>query len=980
MKEALEGAVRGQGGCILLEGEAGIGKSRLLAELSEGFQGLRMEGRCYEDESVPPLAPLTATLGELLAAPQGNEVRPLFEKHAAQLARLFPELADAAGGAPHEPPPDPEIGRHRLFEALAGLIFELAERQPILLMLEDLHWSDEASLEFFRFLARRLGGKRLLLAGTYRGEDLSPPLARILAQIHQERLALEFELGPLDRPEIEALLRQILGMPSPVPPEILESAIHFSEGNPFYVEELLGALAASGDLYLAEGAWRGKPSAELRLPRSLQEAILRRTAGLSEDARLALHWAAVAGRRFDFRLMQALTGLDEGELLALIAELNSAQIIREESAEAFTFRHALMREAVYAQILQLERRWLHRRVAEALEALYAESQNETAAELAYHFFEAQDWLKAMLYAQRAGEQAFELHAVRGALAQYTRAIDSAGRLGMEPSFEWWLRRASLYELLGEFESAEADFAAALERARVEGDLHKQWQALLDRGFLWTSRDYEHALQFFERAMELADRLEDPIARAQTLNRIGNVHFNRDQPATALPYHEAALSAYEMDGDLGGQAETLELLAVTCYNLSDVLQGAAYERLSLDLARQTGNLEGILHASLHLLLPLQMDTEAGPLVDAVEVLQLGQTAQETARRLGSHPGMAQALSFSGWTCGLMGDYAQGFKNLHAGLEMTRAAGHTAGLSACERMIARLLLDLLAFEEAAAGLERSMEFARQSGAQMFGNLAAALLVRVYIGIGSQEALNRAGELLEELPQGEEPWRVHNVREAWFARAELNLALGEAEKALGIIERLQASTLHLEELGLKAVPRLAMLRGEALLALERYDQAEETLREACDGALEQHRKPLLWRAHLGLGRACQAQRKLAQAHEEFERTRSLVEEIARGLPDESLRRIFLGRAVGMLPEPRPLTARQTASQAYSGLTARERQVAALVAQGKSNLEVAGALVISERTVERHVSNILSKLGYTSRAQIAAWAVERGLGTHGE
>lgn len=975
LKEALEGAAGGRGGCILLEGEAGIGKSRLLGEMFKDFQGLRLEGRCYEDESVPPLAPLAAALGELLISPSRSEFRPVFEKRAAHLARLFPELANTASDKPSESLPNPEIGKYRLYEALAGLIFDLAATQPVLVILEDLHWSDEASLEFFRFLARRLGGKRLLLAGTYRSENLTPPLSRILAHIHQERLALEFKLGPLDRPDVEALVRQILGTPSPFPLEILASAVHFSDGNPFYVEELLGALAASGDLYQAEGGWRGRPPAELHLPRSLQEAILGRTEGLSEEAWLVLHWAAVAGRRFDFRLMQAITSRDDRELLALIGELSDAQIIQEESAETFSFRHALVREAIYTQLLGYERRWLHRRVADALEALFAGTQDERAAELAYHFYEAQDWLKAMLYAQRAGEQAFELHAVRSALAQYTRAIESAGKLGMESPFEWRLKRAHLHELLGEFEPAEADFEAALDQARSDGNMQEQRQALLDLGYLWTGRDYVRSLEFFEQAMQLADRLEDPIARAQTLNRIGNVHFNRDQPAASLPYHEEALKVYEDEGDLRGQAETLELLAVTCYNLSDLIRGSEYDRRSLELARQIDDLEGIFHASLHLLLPIQMDTEASPAMDPEEIIRLGETALETARRLGSQPGLAQALSFLGWTCGLMGDYTQGFENLRAGLQLTRDAGHVAGLSACERMIARLRLDILAYEEAAAGLERSIDYARQSGSDLFGNLAGALLARVWIGMGSLEALDRAEQLLEELPQGEEPWRVHNVREAWFARAELLLARGETEKALTLLERLRASTQNLEKLGMKSAPRLAALFGEALLGVRQFKQAEETLRQACLGAQEQGRKPLLWRTHLSLGRACQAQRNMAQAQGEFERARSLVDEIANGLEDESLKRIFLGRALEMLPAPRPLTQRQSARQAYGGLTARERQVAALVAQGKSNLEIADSLVISERTVERHVSNILSRLGYANRAQIAAWAVERGL-----
>jgi DNA-binding CsgD family transcriptional regulator len=209
----------------------------------------------------------------------------------------------------------------------------------------------------------------------------------------------------------------------------------------------------------------------------------------------------------------------------------------------------------------------------------------------------------------------------------------------------------------------------------------------------------------------------------------------------------------------------------------------------------------------------------------------------------------------------------------------------------------------------------------------------------------------------------------------RAELALAKREADAALQILDSLMSFTANIERHGLSGVPRLAHLRGEALLMLKRLDEAELVLHEARDGAIAQGRKPLLWRIHISLGQVYLAQKRRADAEREFAQAREIIQDLASNVPDAPMHDNFYQRALAMIPAvPRP-TARQAAKSAYDGLTARERQVAALIAQGKSNREIAEALVITERTTERHVTNILSKLGVGARTQIAAWAVEKGL-----
>jgi len=274
-----------------------------------------------------------------------------------------------------------------------------------------------------------------------------------------------------------------------------------TDGNPFFIEETLKALVASGDIYFTASGWARKPIGELHIPCSVQDAVQRRMGQLSEPARQLLTLAAVAGQRFDFALLQQLTGRNEPELLASIRELITAQLVVEESAEQFKFRHALTREAIYSDLLTRERRTLHRAIAETLERRGA--GNALLSELSYHFFAAEVWEKALDYARRAGERAHTLYTPRAVVAHYTRAIESARQLSTSAPLELHHLRGQMYQTSGEIDSARDDFQTMLDEAQRRGDRQSEWQALLELGFLWAARD-----------------LEDSATLAHSLNRIG----------------------------------------------------------------------------------------------------------------------------------------------------------------------------------------------------------------------------------------------------------------------------------------------------------------------------------------------------------------------------------------------------------------------------------------------------------------------------
>jgi predicted ATPase len=400
LDQAIAHVQAGQGRTILITGEAGIGKSRLVAETKARFlayppageaAGPILAAQCFEPDQTLPYAPLLELLRSLLGARRPTDLAYDLGAIVGGLGRLLPELAALLPAASTLPPAAPEQEKQSIFQALARLLLGRAAApatSPLLLIIEDLHWCDETSLDFLVYLARRLAAHPVLLLLTYRSDEVHAPLRHFLATLERQRLMTELSLPPLTPGEVDALIRAIFAQPQPVRGEFLDTLYALTEGNPFFLEEALKALLAAGEIFYTESAWTRKPLGDLHIPRTIQDAVQRRTQRLSAPAHALLAQAAVVGRGWDFALLQELTGHTEGDLLALIKELIAAQLVVEESADRFAFRHALTRQAVRAELLARERRSLHYRIAETMERVYADTLDAHLANLAYHYAEA----------------------------------------------------------------------------------------------------------------------------------------------------------------------------------------------------------------------------------------------------------------------------------------------------------------------------------------------------------------------------------------------------------------------------------------------------------------------------------------------------------------------------------------------------------------------------------------------------------------
>ena len=355
LSEVLSSARSGHGRCVVITGEAGIGKSRLLHELSAGAAGFwLLHGTCTEDSDGLAYAPMQDLLRRYLSGLTPDKKLDALGPWSSELARLLPELAWNLTGAGPDAALPPDLERQRLFEALMQFLTRLAGAQPALIIVEDIHWSDEASLEFLHLLARRLATLPICLLLTTRPDAGHVVLDRFLSRLNRERLAVEMALPPLTRDGVDAMLRSLFDWDSPVKRPLLDAIVALTEGNPYFVEEVARALVDRGDIYPANGRWLAKPLAQLEIPHSLRLIVQGHLHGLSAEAADLLALAAVAGRRFDFDLLLRLTGQGEATLLRLVRELMAAGLVIEQEPDIFAFRHALTREAIYSGLLGRE--------------------------------------------------------------------------------------------------------------------------------------------------------------------------------------------------------------------------------------------------------------------------------------------------------------------------------------------------------------------------------------------------------------------------------------------------------------------------------------------------------------------------------------------------------------------------------------------------------------------------------------------------
>ena len=591
LREAVDGALAGRGSLQLLVGEPGIGKTRAAEELATyaRVSGARVYwGRCREDEGAPAYWPWVQAIRSYARDADPVALAWQLGAGAAEVAQLIPEVAEKLDVEPAKGF-DSEEARFRLFDSVTTLMLGAARDRPIVLVLDDLHWADEPSLLLLRFAARELASSGLLILGTYRDVELGRhhPLARMLGEISGIAGSRRIPLKGLSVGAVERYLEMTAGAPAPV--GLAEAVQERTDGNPFFVGEVVRLLASEGKLT------GGGSAAELQIPQGVREVIGRRLDRLSDETNATLRVAAVIGRDFDQELVWRVADMQPEQLMTAATEAIAERLVTDLSDGHYSFAHALVRDTLYEELSPPKRSALHERTGLAIEEICGGNVEERLGELAHHFLEAAprgDLAKAIDYAQRAGEQDMEQLAYEDAVDVYGRALEVL-ELMDEP--DEGLRCSLLLSLGGaEAKSARvADARDAFERAadsarRLDdadslvgaaigiammsdaGRLDEKLLALLDESLewigpertarraallsaksaemYWVDNDLTESTRLVDEAIDIAREVDAPASLAAALQRKIFIPAGPNAPRERLRLADEILELGEATGN------------------------------------------------------------------------------------------------------------------------------------------------------------------------------------------------------------------------------------------------------------------------------------------------------------------------------------------------------------------------------------------------------------------------------------------------
>ncbi|MFA1539047.1 helix-turn-helix transcriptional regulator [Actinomadura monticuli] len=966
---AMERAAAGGAGAVLVSGDAGVGKSHLVAALTRAARaqgGAVLVGQCAElGESMPylPLADALWTAAQP-GAPEADEVRAALDARPV-LKGLLPDGDGGPGAAS-------ELGQQQLFGAVLGLLGELGRDRPVLLVLEDLHWADRSTRHLLTFLCRVLQRERVCLVGTYRSDDLHRrhPLRPVVAELLRLPNVTGVEVPPFGPGETAEYLAALSHGAAPVTAEVVERVHRRSEGNPFY----------AGELYSADP---GPRDGAAELPSGLADLLLSRVERLSDGGQRVVRVAAVAGRRIDDELVRRVSGLDEAAVGEALREVVSHQLLVPHGT-GYVFRHALLREAVYADLLPGERTRLHADFARRLADLPAGTRG-SAAELAHHSLAAHDLPAAFAASVRAGREADRLGAPADAFEHYERAL------------ELWEAVPGAAEAAGT-DRVRLSLTAAKASARA-GEARRAAHRL--RRLLDVVDPADVALGSTIREHYSTYLLDlDELDEARAVARDAVAMLPADPPTPGLAWAEAAyartLLYTDPDGEMPGMAEK----AIGTARAAGASGAEAALLVTLGMYRESREADSGVAELFARARDLADAGGDSPQAALRARFQYARTKFDRGDLAGAASAADEGVRFAldngvGWSMfGIAmrtlqylvryttGDWAEA-RGIAGGFPLQVVRPYEAQVSAYalfvevaqgspvvaerlrwiaplwgEDLLANYIARGLAAEDALwrddprEALEHVGAIADPfygEGASFLRIAATGLWAHAELAArgraaGDGDAVRRAAEAGDDLMR-----RVRRAVAVTFdgqPRTWLGLE-GHAWVSRAEAERARIDGVHDVELWRKTADLFTYGDPDGGFAYE-VARSRWRLAEALAESGDREEAADVWRSAVETAERLEARPLLAVLRDLGARAR-------------------LGGTAGR--------AAPASSGRLGALTGREREVLKLVAEGRNNREIAAALFISPKTASVHVSNILAKLDVASRTQAAAVAHREGL-----
>ena len=522
-RQAWGQAMGGQGQLLLISGEPGVGKTRLMREIAThaevgGGQAFIGESQA---EGNAPYAAFAQIIRRALRVYQNNGLE-LPNLVMAELISIAPEMQVDYPDIPPNPDLEPESEQRRLFECILRFFSAVCAEKPLLLVLEDIQWSDSGTLALLQFLARRCREHPVMLLGTYREVELNAalPFHQTLLDLKRKSLGTQIKLQRLDEDKTRDMLAVIFA--EEITPDFLEGIYTVTEGNPFFIEEVCKALVESGQVYFDGERWHRPPDmADMEIPQSVKVTVQSRVSKLSESAQEIMLNAAMIGREFDFELLKMVTDEQEDDLIESLESALKTYLIEElteGSGDQFSFSHALIPTALRESTSGIRRMRLHRKVAQAMEELMPDAYQR----LAYQWAEAGNLAKRLDYTIKAAEQAGQIYASEEAIRLYSEALDLLPEED-DRYFDLLKARSELFDLIADRESQFADIRRMLNLAEGKNDQEKRADALLALAEIYLQIEPPKALEPAEKAQTIAAKLGDLPRQARSTYLIGRYY-------------------------------------------------------------------------------------------------------------------------------------------------------------------------------------------------------------------------------------------------------------------------------------------------------------------------------------------------------------------------------------------------------------------------------------------------------------------------
>ena len=856
LMEAYDKVLSGAGQVVGIVGEAGVGKSRILLEFRDRLprrEILYLEGRCLHFGGSMAYLPILDILKaffdikeedrEFLIKKKIKEKIFQFDENLEGILSPLEDLLSLKVTDKGYLELDPKQKRARVFEGIRDLLIRESQNRSLVLAIEDLHWIDKTSEEFLGYLIGGLANTRILLILLYRPEYTHPWGSKS----YYNRIGLSQLTTKSSAELVQAILEG-----AEVVSELRELILSRTGGNPLFMEEFTHSLLENGSIKREHNQYvLNRKVSDIQIPNTVQGIISARMDRLEDNLKRTMQVASVIGRDFAFRILQIITGMRE-ELKSYILNLQGLELIYEKSLFPeleYIFKHALIQEVAYNSLLLKKRKEIHEKIGQAIEQVYPEKLEEFYEMLGYHYYEGENWSKALEYLEKAGDRLAAAYANQEALHFYEKAINVSGKIGvssLRSSVNLTRKRGLLNATIGSFQSAIEDFNHMLVTARILEDRHLEGMALAYRGWAeHQNHDFKTTEHTLKAALEIANEGFEDVLFFASVSLVA-FFFAINRNAEARPFLEVIEKQAPGIDDpfiLGWWSLMGALSAQWQGRFDDVLKQLEHRRTA-DKGRGAGFLINTWVEAL----------ARGGKGEYERALALLEDLIATGERIGDYFWRVRALNTMGWVYGELQDHQQAMLWNIQGLEAAQeATAPNAEVESNARLnLGDNLLALGRLSEAEEHFKKVEHIVRNPKSQ------------------DQFLLWRYSQHL-----------FHSYGELWFERDDLDKAIAYADECLALAE--QSNTQ-------KNIVKSRRLRGQVFLKLDKLDKAMDELSIALKVAMRVGNPTQLWKTHAILGDLFQARDQSNEACRAYGKAFSVIDGVAANLQDNSLRDTFL------------------------------------------------------------------------------------------